>query len=546
MRNVFVLPVLFASMFSVAHSGCSYTVEELTGVDALQVDDEYVVGFASGVTERDLENLATELGLELVEARGSDRLAVLTDPLGRDGAEVTAALERASQTEWSEPQYVYELLRQPDDYGTYLWGLHNTGSNGGLAGADIGAFAAWDRATGEDIVIAVIDTGISATHPDLQPNLWRNPGEVADNGIDDDNNGYIDDVHGYDFVFRDGDPDDRDGHGTHVAGIAAARGDEGYGIVGTAFDARIMAVKLLDPAGGGYATLAAEAINYAVNNGADVINASWGGYGPSQAVRNAVAYARSRGVLFVAAAGNEGYDNNDYPLYPASYSLDNVISVAATDRRDRLASFSNYGSNSVHLTAPGEQILSTWPGSDWLYMGGTSMASPFVAGAAALLHSASPEATAQEVRTSLLTTVSPLPDESGFVLSGGRLDADAALNQLLATDPAEESAPPSEWQFVPYTVESSHPYENYTSKSWTITGPEGAKELRLHFARVDLETGYDFLSLRDSEGNKVDEWTGNQGEVVSSALAGNQAMIGLYTDYSVTAWGFQLSGYSWR
>ena len=433
MRSVLLLSLLASPLISFGSSGCTYTLEEVTGAEPRQVTAEYVVGFRDGVTERELADLASELGLELVEARGSDRLAVFVDPLLRGQQEVTESLHQAELTDWSEPQYVYELLRTPDDYGPYLWGLNNTGTSGGTAGADIGALEAWDRSTGEGIIIAVIDTGVTASHPDLAPNLWNNPGEVAGNGIDDDNNGYVDDVHGYDFVFRDGDPDDRDGHGTHVAGIAAARGDDGYGIVGPAFDARIMAVKLLDPAGGGYASMAAEAINYAVNNGAHVINASWGGYGASQAVRNAIAYARSRGVLFVAAAGNEGYDNDVYPLYPASYPLDNILSVAATNRVDQFSDFSNSGSSTVDLAAPGTEILSTWRGDNWVYLDGTSMASPFVAGAVALLQSAAPSASAADVRESLLNTVSVLPDDSGYIISGGRLDADAAvaLDQLL-------------------------------------------------------------------------------------------------------------------
>jgi subtilisin family serine protease len=292
--------------------------------------------------------------------------------------------------------------------------------------------------------------------------------------------------------------------------------------------------------------MAAEAINYAVNNGADVINASWGGYGASQAVRNAIAYARSRGVLFVAAAGNEGYDNDVYPLYPASYPLENILSVAATDRRDQLANFSNYGSNTVDLAAPGSEILSTWRGDNWVYLDGTSMASPFVAGAAALLQSAVPSASAIEVRESLLKTVSVLPEDSSDIISGGRLDADAALTDLLSTVEDDSSLATEAWTFVPYSIQTPHPYDDHTSKSWHVAAPSEAREIQLHFQRIDVEAGYDFVTLRDAAGNKVGEWTGEFTEVVTDPIEGHQALVSFYSDYSVTEWGFAISGYSWR
>jgi len=541
------LSTLAAAVLSLSLGGMGcYTVEELTGTSAATAEGEYVVGFDASATELDLRQMAERTGLELVTTRGSDRTAVLVDPRGRSSEEVLRALGSSQHTEWAEPQYVYDLLHVPDDIGEYLWALDNTGVAGGRPGADIGAFDAWDRSTGSGIVIAVIDTGIDADHPDLTPNLWSNPGEIGGNGIDDDGNGYVDDVHGYDFVFRDGDPDDRAGHGTHVAGIAAARGDDGYGLVGTAYDARIMALKLLDPAGGGYSSMAAEAINYAVNNGADVINASWGGYGSSTAVRNAIAYARSRGVLFIAAAGNQGYDNDDYPMYPATYDLDNILSVAASDRRDNLASFSNTGARTVHLAAPGSEIVSTWRGGDWVYLDGTSMAAPFVAGGVALLQSAASEASYIQIRESLLATVEPLGSGGDLIATQGRMDAAGALEWLLEDDEPPAPAGPGDWSFVPHVIESSHPYENHTSWSWSIQAPEGATEMRLHFERVDLESGYDFLSLRGESGDKLAEWTGDQGSVVSATHPGSRLQLSLFTDYSVTQWGFRLSGYSWR
>ena len=520
------LTALLAPLMIVALSGC-YTAEELWGTDAPSVIGEYVVGMSDAASEASLQELAEAHGLELIEARGYDRLAVLVDPQERDQAEMLELLDGSDQTDYAEPQYIYRPLYQPNDYGTYLWGLHNTGASGGTAGADIDAFEAWDITDGSGVTIAVIDSGIEASHPDLAPNLWTNPGEIAGNGIDDDGNGYIDDVHGYDFVNGDGNPADSDGHGTHVAGSAAAAGDDGEGVVGVAYGAKIMTLQFFDGNAGGYSSIASAAIRYAVNNGADVINASWGSYGSSTAIYNAIAYARSHGVMFIAAAGNEGNDNDSYGLYPASYDLDNVISVAASDRNDRLVSYSNYGSNQVDLAAPGDQIVSTYPGSDWAYLDGTSMATPHVAGVVALLRSVAPEASVADVRQALLDSAEPLSGGASRVASGGRLSAKGALDLILAsTQPEEPETPeepaPDDWTYVEFGIESAHPYTNDYSGQVGITAPTGAGSIRLHFERSDL------------------------GAVNSQDFPVGDITLHLYTDSSVTEWGLALSGYSWR
>ena len=535
-----------------------YTEEQLYGTE-LAVEGEYVLGMSDVATQATVEAFAEEHGLRLVEAREYDRVAVLVDPDQREQGDVLDVLLGSELADYAEPQYVYEVVRTPDDYGDYLWGLHNGGVNGGTAGADINAFDAWDVSTGTGVVIAVIDTGIEATHPDLVGNLWTNPGEIAGNGVDDDGNGYVDDVHGYDFVDDDGEPNDNEGHGTHVAGSAAARGDDGYGVPGVAFDARVMALKFLDGNRGGYSSMGAEAIHYAVNNGADVINASWGGFGQSTAIRNAIAYARSQGVIFVAAAGNAGNDNDGYGFYPAGYDLDNVISVAASDRSDRLADFSNYGSSSVDLAAPGVQIVSTWIGSDWTYLDGTSMASPYVAGVVALMKSARPGASVVELRSALLESAEPLASGGTRVASGGRLDAAGALALLLGggteepeepEEPGEPEEPeepgPADWSYVEHVVESPHPYSDNFSGSALVEAPAGATEIRLHFDRIDTEANYDFVVVKDDDGNKLQEWTGDVGAATSDALPFGQVRVHLYTDYSVTGWGLKLAGYSWR
>ena len=522
-----------------------------------EVAGEYVVGISDDASEADMRALAEREGLELVEIRNSDRLAVMVDSGTRSRDELLSRLEEDGATSWAEPQFVYRPSAVPNDYGEYMWGLNNTGINGGAAGADVDAFGAWDITRGEGVIVAVIDTGVDITHPDLQPNLWVNDGEIPGNGVDDDGNGYVDDVHGYDFVNRDPDPNDRDSHGTHVAGSVAARGDDGYGVPGLAYEAKIMSLKFLDGWNGGLSSQAAEAITYAVNNGADVINASWGGPGSSSAIRNAIAYARSRGVVFVAAAGNERRNNDSYASYPANYSLDNVIAVAASDRRDRLANFSNYGTSRVHIAAPGVDIVSTVPGRTWDYQDGTSMASPYVAGAAALLKSVAPGLAPSQVRQALMISADEVPSLTSFVASG-RLNAFAALTAIGATPPGDNSQEPpgepevpvdseeGEWTFQPFAVASPHPYPNNFSGQVTVEAPADAREIRLHFSRIDVESNYDFVVVRDPSGVKIAEWTGDLGALVSEPFPHSTVTVLLFTDGSVTEWGLELEGYSWR
>jgi subtilisin family serine protease len=292
--------------------------------------------------------------------------------------------------EYAEPNYLYWLKRIPSDaeFDT-LWGLHNIGQavNGtaGTTDADIDAPEAWDISTGSsDVIVAVIDSGIAYDHPDLAPNIWTNPGEIAGNGVDDDGNGLVDDVYGWDFYVNDHEPMDpidlnpagNPGHGTHVAGIIAGAGNNGTGVTGVMWTAKLMALK----AGGVNrflsTTAIVSAIHYAVANHARVINASFGGPDCSRTLYDAVSAANAAGVLFVAAAGNEGSDNDNVPSFPANFSapsvcdgeqnaaLGNVITVAATDQNDQLATFSNFGSTTVHVAAPGVRINSTKPTSN--------------------------------------------------------------------------------------------------------------------------------------------------------------------------------------
>ena len=328
------------------------------------------------------------------------------------------------------------------DYRVELAATPNDPSFGQQTGFDaIDAATGWNvaRGTGRTIV-AVIDSGIDYRHPDLVANMWRNPGEIAGNGRDDDGNGYVDDVYGADTASNDGDPLDGYGHGTHVAGIVGASGNNGLGVSGVAWTTKLMAVKFIDDAGVGYTSGAIRAIDYAVSSGAKIINASWGG-GPYNALLDAaIGRAEAAGVLVVTAAGNGGSNTDTSPFYPAGYVTGhgNVVTVAATTRSDGLASFSNYGRSTVTLAAPGESIYSTLPNGAYGTKSGTSMATPFVAGAAAVLWDANPTWSVQQVIARLKGTVDPLAGLTGKTITGGRLN----LASLVGAPPPVVTPPP--------------------------------------------------------------------------------------------------------
>ena len=352
------------------------------------------------------------------------------------GEEVPSIIEKISKNpnvEYAEPNYKVKALgTHPNDtYWAELWGM--------LA---IDAPTAWDTTIGNsDNVIAVIDTGVDYTHPDLTANIWTNPGEIAGNGIDDDGNGYVDDVHGYDFLNYDSNPiDDDHYHGTHVAGTIGAIGDNSIGVVGVNWNCKIMALKFLGP-DGGYTDDAILALEYAVNNGAKLSNNSWGGGGFSQSLYDAIANAGSSGHIFIAAAGNGGDDglgddNDLIPHYPSSYELDNIISVASTDSSNNLSGFSNYGLISVDLAAPGSNILSSVPlryvaqYDGYHPLSGTSMATPHVTGAIALLLAKNSLLTTGELKSAIFDSVTQLEALNGKVSTGGLLNVSEAINSV--------------------------------------------------------------------------------------------------------------------
>lgn len=363
---------------------------------------------------------------------------------GPDDPEVVARAYAADPAvDWAEPDARFEAFRVPNDPDySDLWALPK-----------INAPEAWDASTGGGVVVAVVDSGVDGAHPDLASRMWSNPGEVPGNGLDDDGNGFVDDAGGWDFANEDNDPADDAGHGTHVAGTVAAAGDNGLGVVGVAFGARLMPVKGLDAGGGGYASDLAAALVYAVDNGARIINASWGAPAKSALIEAAANYVRASGGLLVAAAGN----SNGPVAYPAA--LDGVVAVAATDEADAKADFSSFGPQ-VDLAAPGVDIRSTLPGGMYGTKSGTSMAAPHVAGVAALIAALHPFYTPAQLTAALRLATNDV-NTPGFDAATGAGRVNAARAVALR-DLAAVHDPPAVAILYP-------------SDGLTVAGPQGLR-----------------------------------------------------------------------
>ncbi len=451
------------------------------------------------------------------------------------GNEVKEA-ERISKMKgisFAEPNFVRQLnqLAPPrDPKWLGLWGLKNYGQDsantvGGLNGADIQAQEAWKTTTGsKEIVVAVIDTGIDYTHPDLASNMWVNEKEKNGvPGVDDDGNGYTDDLYGWNFVSdleeapsygKPGNPDPMDdqGHGTHCSGTIGAVGNNGIGVVGVNWNVRLMALKFLSASGGGNSRDLYRALQYAANQGVDVINASFGGGAPSKLELMALQNLTQKGVLFVAAAGNDGANINadQTPQFPAAYPIDGILAVAATDNRDQLASFSNYGSESVDLAAPGVAILSTFPTNAQLMKdegiaepytawSGTSMATPHVAGAAALVLAANPTLRKNpiELKKRLMQTTDYLPQLAGRVMSGGRLNLARAVQGGETTFTLRGN-----WKEEALSLKTPAYPTTKLDQVWAIQ-KKGVKALQLHLAYSNLDESLDLATLFDGSFRKI-------------------------------------------
>lgn len=423
---------------------------------------QIIVRFAAGTDSRERGEARSDADVRREAVLPLARTELVDPDPGVAVTEAIRLLEREPDVLYAEPNASRAAYAAPDDrFYRLQWGLENTGQRPfdprspltGVVGADIDASAAWDVTTGSrDVVVGVVDSGAAIPHPDLAGNLWRNPGESgeaqADNGFDDDGNGFADDVNGYDFADSDAQPLDGDGHGTHVAGTIGAEGGNAIGVTGVAQSSSLMVLRALDDNGRGDVADTLAAYAYAARNGARVVNLSFGGAFPSRAERDALSAAGD--VLFVAAAGNGGADNDAGGSFPCSYDLPNVICVAATDRADGLAGFSNRGRRTVDLGAPGVEIGSTSFDADgdgdyaneYVSMTGTSMAAPHVAGVAALALSRAPGLTVAQLRGVLLGSVEATPALRATTVTGGRLNAAGAVQAADTAGPAPSPPPP--------------------------------------------------------------------------------------------------------
>jgi subtilisin family serine protease len=538
----------------------------LVAAEAPHVPGEIIVKFKSGQEKNFFKSRAlSSLGIKGQREinLSYDKLSVLKVSDDKSLSSTLAALKNNPNIEFAEPNFIYSvdpikankdlvkklqkspftdfLAATPDDpdFGK-LWGMRNTGSNepkgkAGVEGADINALKAWDITRGSRAVkIAVIDTGVDYTHPDLKANMWVNTKEIANNGIDDDGNGYIDDVYGYDFANNDSDPMDGNGHGTHCSGTIGAVHNNQTGVSGVMADVSIMAVKFLGDDGSGSLEAAIKAIDYATMMDVDLMSNSWGGGGRSEALLEAIQRASDKGIIFTAAAGNSSSNNDATPSYPASYQTPNMVAVAALTAQNGLASFSSYGKTSVHIAAPGHNILSTVSGGKYDVYSGTSMATPHVSGVLGLLLAKEGRMPHEIMRERLTMTGVPVTALRNKTTTASRIDA---YNLLTNTRPERSGPKDNSWKSRSMVIESAHPYVDNANDSQTITVP-GAKYIRVKFAKYELEQGYDYVRVADSAGNTVEKVTGTGTNYTTDYVEGDSLTINFVSDRSMSKWGY--------
>jgi len=544
------LPILLLSM---SLSPLALSAQKF--VEAERIPGEIIVKLKSQKT-RSFLSRKSKFGLQVKELMNlSIGNIVVFKTSDKSFNETLKRINLDPAVEYAEPNYLYRAIGKSENksadpkFGD-LWGLINKGNNEpagsrgnssatGTAGSDINAVNAWKITKGSRAVkIAVIDTGVDYNHPDLKNNMWTNLAEKNGKpGVDDDGNGYVDDIHGYDFANNDGDPMDGNGHGTHCAGTIAAEHDNGVGIAGVMAEASIVGVKFLTDEGSGSTAAAIKAVDYATKINVDIMSNSWGGGGSSQALKESIERARDAGIVFTAAAGNSATDNNTQPHYPSNYDVENVISVAAHNYNDELAYFSCYGSKTVHVSAPGRNILSTTPNNSYDVFSGTSMATPHVSGVIGLY-------IAENGRTDLKTLRDNLMSSSVYgkaykkkTISKGRVDAYNFLSGVVAERPYEPK--PSEWISLSETHESIHPYgsDSNTSKSFSVSG---ARFIRVVFEKIDMENNYDFIVVKDEAGAVVDKITSKHDDFISEYADGDSLTVGITSDASVNNWGFKI------
>ena len=438
--------------YSSAEDGKRVTVRGQNGLtdpskDKPYVDHEILVQFSQQIGRDKIAGLLNGSGMYVAEVLNAANLCRVKIPDTLKVEDAVKMLKGIPEVKFSEPNFIVHTTAVPNDASfSSQWGLQNTGDNGGTVDADIDAPEAWDQATGSSsVIVALVDEGIDLAHPDLAGNIWVNPNEIPGNGVDDDGNGFIDDVNGWDFKHGDAtvyDSAGEDRHGTEVAGIIGAEGNNSVGTAGICWHVRIMPVKFI-ASGSGTVANAILALNYAVSQGAKVINCSWGGTSYSAALESAFQSVLNAGILVVTSAGNSGKDTDTNAHYPSNYDLSNILSVAATDKNDNLSYFSNYGQTSVDLAAPGSSIYTTIPGGGYASFSGTSASTPFVTGAAALALSVTPGLSYSELKARILNAVDPIADLAAKTVSGGRLNLNNLISSLSVGDTDGDGMPDS-------------------------------------------------------------------------------------------------------
>lgn len=455
---------------------------------------------------------------------------------------VEGEVKEDDNIEYVEPNYIWTINNQPVDplFGD-LWGLKNNTTKG----VDINAINAWGITQGDrDIKIMVIDTGIDYNHPDLKDNMWTNTVELNGKaGVDDDNNGCIDDIHGCDYANNDGDPMDDNSHGTHCSGTIGASHNN-IGVAGVMANVSLVGCKFLTGTGSGSTDAAIKCIDYGIKVGVDVMSNSWGGGGASQALKEAIERARDANILFVAAAGNSGTDNDSAPHYPSNYDVENVISVASYDKQNNLSSFSCYGKTTVHIAAPGSDIMSTVPNNGYKSYSGTSMATPHASGVLGLLLSHESFTDFKTIKEKLMKTSVPVDSFKNKLISGGRIDA---YNLLTDTRPIRNEPKEEDWITVKMGTpwESKHPYadkEEFT-KSINI---RDAKYVRLVIKRMDLEAKYDTITIKGADGTFYETLSGSKSNFTSGYVKGGKLTLEFKSDASVTKWGFLVEEFQYQ
>lgn len=517
------------------------------------VPGEFIVKLKDGYSAAaSFTTLSNQLGSYVKDTIPSQNIVVIKRPVFEIQTMTVKSLAQNPMVDIIEPNFIYRINKTPNDPMLgQLWGLVNVGQadsskREGVAGVDIGAAQAWDITTGsKDVIVAVIDTGVNYNHPDLKDNMWTNEAELnGQAGVDDDGNGIIDDIYGANFVTAakpTGNPLDDHGHGSHCSGTIGASGDDGKGIVGVAWNTRIMALKFLSASGSGSLDGALKAIDYATANGARIMSNSWGGGGYSETLKQAIERSNAAGALFVAAAGNESNDNDSKPTYPATYDVPNIVSVAAIDNRGQIASFSNYGKTKVHVGAPGVNVVSSVTGTRYDSYSGTSMAAPHVSGMAVLLASAEPGLTNVEMKERIIATSKPIAGLRNKV-KGGLANAHAMLTNTL---PQPDPNDPVNWATQPISVSSTHPYPSKANESYEIR-VAGAKEIAIYFEKFDTERSYDKVTFYDESGKKVAEMSGVNNESYSPVIKGEYVRMVLTSDDSVNRYGFDATKAAWR